>query len=76
MNSQKGTLISVLKIIATAIVIFLAPRAAGAAENDKIVLYLQWFHQFQFAGYYTALEKGFYRDSGLDVTIVEGGPGN
>ncbi|HEX7564954.1 MAG TPA: ABC transporter substrate-binding protein [Bradyrhizobium sp.] len=36
---------------------------------------LKWKHQFQFAGYYAALEQGFYRDAGLDVTIREGGPG-
>jgi class 3 adenylate cyclase/ABC-type nitrate/sulfonate/bicarbonate transport system substrate-binding protein len=35
---------------------------------------LKWKHQFQFAGYYAALEQGFYRDAGLDVTIREGGP--
>ncbi|TIH20261.1 PAS domain S-box protein [Marinifilum sp. JC120] len=38
---------------------------------DKVTLQLKWFHQFQFAGYYAALEKGFYEDEGLDVTIVE-----
>ncbi|MBP2665257.1 MAG: transporter substrate-binding protein [Firmicutes bacterium] len=36
---------------------------------------LQWSHQAQFAGYYVALEKGFYKDKGLDVSIVPGGPG-
>jgi len=36
---------------------------------------LKWKHQFQFAGYYQALEQGFYCDAGLDVTIREGGPG-
>ena len=35
---------------------------------------LKWKHQFQFAGYYAALEQGFYRDAGLDVSIREGGP--
>jgi ABC-type nitrate/sulfonate/bicarbonate transport system substrate-binding protein len=35
---------------------------------------LKWKHQFQFAGYYAALEKGFYRDAALDVKIREGGP--
>jgi class 3 adenylate cyclase/ABC-type nitrate/sulfonate/bicarbonate transport system substrate-binding protein len=41
---------------------------------DKVSLQLKWFHQFQFAGYYAALEQGFYRDAGLDVEIREGGP--
>src|SRR5437763_6674114 len=46
-----------------------------AAELDTLSLQLKWKHQFQFAGYYAALEQGFYRDAGLDVTIREGGPG-
>ncbi|MDA3886247.1 MAG: PAS domain S-box protein [Candidatus Delongbacteria bacterium] len=36
-------------------------------------LQLRWFHQFQFAGYYAAKEKGFYKDAGLEVNIIEGG---
>lgn len=35
---------------------------------------LKWFHQFQFAGYYAAIEKGYFRDAGLNVTLLEGGP--
>ncbi|MBI5323255.1 ABC transporter substrate-binding protein [Bradyrhizobium sp.] len=42
---------------------------------EKVSLQLKWLHQFQFAGYYVALEKGFYRDAGLDVEIRQGGPG-
>jgi ABC-type nitrate/sulfonate/bicarbonate transport system substrate-binding protein len=45
-----------------------------AAALDQVSLQLKWQHQFQFAGYYAALEKGFYRDAGLDVEIREGGP--
>ena len=37
-------------------------------------LQLTWLHQFQFAGYYAALEKGFHRDAGFDVTLTEGTP--
>src|SRR5256886_3404662 len=46
-----------------------------AAALDAVSMQLKWKHQFQFAGYYQALEQGFYRDAGLDVTIREGGPG-
>jgi ABC-type nitrate/sulfonate/bicarbonate transport system substrate-binding protein len=46
-----------------------------AMALDAVSMQLKWKHQFQFAGYYQALEQGFYRDSGLDVTIREGGPG-
>lgn len=35
---------------------------------------LRWHHQFQFAGYYAAKAKGFYREEGLDVEIVSGSP--
>src|SRR3981189_2015518 len=47
----------------------------GAAALDQVSMQLKWKHQFQFAGYYAALEQGFYRDAGLDVSIREGGPG-
>lgn len=36
---------------------------------EKVSVRLQWADQFQFAGYYIAKEKGFYRDAGLDVSI-------
>jgi class 3 adenylate cyclase/ABC-type nitrate/sulfonate/bicarbonate transport system substrate-binding protein len=48
------------------------PGAAKALE--KVSLQLKWLHQFQFAGYYVALEQGYYRDAGLDVEIRQGGP--
>ncbi|MFB9241589.1 EAL domain-containing protein [Massilia antarctica] len=43
---------------------------------DKVTLQLKHTHQFQFAGYYAAVEKGYYRDAGLDVHIAEGTDGN
>jgi diguanylate cyclase (GGDEF)-like protein/PAS domain S-box-containing protein len=39
--------------------------------EEKVTLQLKWFHQFQFAGYYAAKEKGFYKEVGLDVDIKE-----
>jgi len=47
---------------------------AGEGELKKISLIPLWKSQAQFAGYYVALEKGFYKKHGLDVTILEGGP--
>ena len=43
--------------------------------SDKVFLQLAWKHQFQFAGYYAALHKGYYKEVGLNVTIIEGGMG-
>jgi PAS domain S-box-containing protein len=39
----------------------------------KVRLQLKWTHQFQFAGYYAAQLKGYYKDEGLDIRILEGG---
>ncbi|MHC1704021.1 MAG: ABC transporter substrate-binding protein [Tenuifilaceae bacterium] len=44
---------------------------AQRIENEKIVLQLKWKNQFQFAGYYAAIEKGFYKEVGLDVEVRE-----
>src|SRR4029077_1139237 len=60
-------------IIIAACLVLLASHPAAAL--DQVSMQLKWKHQFQFAGYYQALEQGFYRDAGLDVTIREGGPG-
>jgi len=49
------------------------PANSPAGEQVPVSLYLCWHHQFQFAGYYAALEKGFYREKGLNVSLVEGG---
>ena len=49
-----------------------APPTEAPAETTKITLQLQWFAQSQFAGYFAALDKGYYQDEGLDVTIKEG----
>jgi ABC-type nitrate/sulfonate/bicarbonate transport system substrate-binding protein len=43
-------------------------------ELKPVSLQLKWTHQFQFAGYYAAKEKGFFHDVGLQVTLLEGGP--
>ncbi|MCA9973758.1 MAG: ABC transporter substrate-binding protein, partial [Anaerolineales bacterium] len=45
---------------------------AETAELTPVNLQLQWVTQSQFAGYYAALDQGFYADEGLDVTILEG----
>ncbi len=45
-----------------------------SAAAEPIHLQLRWHHQFQFAGYYAALEKGYYKAAGLEVIIHEGTP--
>ncbi|WP_258062932.1 ABC transporter substrate-binding protein [Rathayibacter sp. AY1C6] len=46
---------------------------SGSGGLTPVTLQLQWVAQAQFAGYYAALDQGYYEDEGLDVTIAEGG---
>lgn len=65
------------------LIVALCCSSFAAAEADKLIsgslepirFQLRWHHQFQFAGYYAAKEKGFYEDAGFDVTLVAGSPG-
>ena len=56
----------------------LALAAVGVAGRafaaDPLTLQLKWVADAQFAGYYVAKDKGFYKDAGLDVTVKPGGP--
>ncbi len=44
----------------------------GCAELTPVSLQLQWVTQSQFAGYFAAVDQGFYEEQCLDVTILEG----
>ncbi|MDG1334644.1 MAG: ABC transporter substrate-binding protein [Tateyamaria sp.] len=62
-------------IISAAIAACLGGTSANAdGHANSVTLQLQWVTQAQFAGYYVALDKGFYENEGLDVTILAGGP--
>ena len=68
------------KLISVLAVGALSPSLEAARSKDRVTrqhvrLQLNWVHQFQFAGYYAAIEKGFYREAGLDVELLEGLPG-
>lgn len=42
---------------------------------ETVALQLKWRHDFHFAGYYAAVEKGYYKEAGLDVKVIEAGLG-
>ena len=44
------------------------------AQSENIKVQLRWRHQFQFAGFYAALHKGFYKQENLNISLIEGGP--
>ncbi len=58
------------------VLIILLPAFGEAAGQSltRVVFLPHWIPQAQFAGYYVALERGFYREHGLDVVILDGGP--
>ena len=58
--------------------LFLAPIGAMAQEPvlKKVSFIPQWVPQAQFAGYYLAHETGIYKEYGIDLAIITGGPNN
>jgi len=72
---QKVKLTILLRVFLRAVLVSgLGIFLSGSAyATEKISLQLKWHHQFQFAGYYAAQSKGFYRQENLDVNIIEGG---
>ena len=60
-----------IKIIKFVFIFICLTLSLGATELQKVSLQLQWKHQFEFAGFYIAKEKGYYKDVGLDVDIKE-----
>lgn len=54
-------------------VLFLVATVSKA--NETVTLQLKWKHQFQFAGYYAAINQEYYLEEGLDVLLIEGKPG-
>ena len=61
-------------ILSSALALMAAAAAATVQAADDVKLQLQWVTQAQFAGYYVALDKGFYAAEDLNVTILPGGP--
>lgn len=79
MNVKIKTVVC-LAIAATLLLVFMYIYRSGEHYNESgdlipVTLRLQWHIQTQFAGYYVALDKGFYAEQGLDVKIEQGGYG-
>jgi NitT/TauT family transport system substrate-binding protein len=50
------------------------PQTQVKQPPDEVKLQLKWIHQAQFAGFYLAQEKGYYKAENINVTFMEGGP--
>ena len=80
-TSRRPLLAALAVVLAVALPAVLAAcggsaSPAPAASPDKVTLQLNWFHEAEFVGYYVAAAKGFYGANDLEVTILEGGPGD
>lgn len=65
-----------MRAISVLIVLFVVWwPAVPATAAERVSVLLNWKHQFEFAAFYAAEARGFYRAVGLDVEIREGGPG-
>lgn len=64
----------VLRFLSLSILASLLISPFASAAN-RVRVQLNWKHQFEFAAFYAADAQGYYRQAGLEVTILEGGPG-
>ena len=66
----------IMRCVVAAVFLFVAaissPASAAEAEHplEKVSVQFHWLHQFEFAGFYVAKEKGYFAEAGLDVTIL------
>ncbi len=51
------------------------PRANAQAAPAKVTVQLNWFKSVQQGGHFIAIEKGYFRDEGIECEVVQGGPG-
>jgi NitT/TauT family transport system substrate-binding protein len=71
--------LSVLAVSILAMFVLVGSKCGGPppktdGQPDSVKVRLKWLHQAQFAGFYTAKEKGFYRDQKIDAELEPGGP--
>ncbi|WP_432697678.1 ABC transporter substrate-binding protein [Marinobacterium sp. YM272] len=65
---------NISSLIAGCTLAFSALSTTAVQAADPLTLQLKWVTQAQFGGYYVALDKGFYEEEGLDMTVKPGGP--
>jgi NitT/TauT family transport system substrate-binding protein len=73
-SSKLRSLKLTTRLLAAVIAVCGVTLGTSASAADKVTVQLKWLPQAQFAGYYVAQAKGYYKDAGLDVTIKPGGP--
>nr|MBC7614313.1 ABC transporter substrate-binding protein [Pseudopedobacter sp.] len=72
---MKAIIIKIFEVAIVLVFFVFTSNTLKADDLKPVRLQLKWRNQFQFAGYYAAKIKGFYKDAGLDVSIKPGGYG-
>jgi len=73
MREKKLLIIGIIVLSVTFGMIFFSNCSKMSESSIKVRLL--WLNQAQFAGIYSAKERGFYKAKGLEVSIIPGGPG-
>jgi NitT/TauT family transport system substrate-binding protein len=72
---KRWLVIAAVLAAAVAAVVGTATSSKAASKLTPVTIQLQWVPQAQFAGYYAAQDLGYYKAAGLDVKLLNGGPG-
>jgi len=77
-NSVKASRFTLTNWLSIVVLMLITALATAQPQNiqtppppEKVRLQLKWFNQFQFAGYYAAIEQGYYAQNNLDVELLE-----
>jgi len=68
-------IVIIILIIITAVIFYNEQQKSklDKSELDKVYVRLKWIYQAQFAGFFTAEQKGFYKEQGINVILTPGG---
>jgi NitT/TauT family transport system substrate-binding protein len=69
-----GASIMFTRVVMLVFVVALSALSFSVQAEESVTVRLKWFNQAQFAGFYVAKEKNFYKSAGLNVDIQPGGP--
>ena len=75
MRSWEYIVLKYIQVLILLFIYFFDFSLAAEEGPQKVTIQFKWLHQFQFAGYYVAKEKGFYAEEGLDVSLKEASAG-
>jgi ABC-type nitrate/sulfonate/bicarbonate transport system substrate-binding protein len=75
MNFKKVKVVVALMIVTViALTACSTPLSNVSGPKDQVTVQLSWFHGVEYAGFYTAIENGYYADENIEVTLKAGGP--